>query len=103
MSNHCVRGFSSAGIAAREEAARLVQLAAEPRAPGERIKVSIERAARRLGWSYGRVEDIWRREARRIDSWEMDQLRVQAEKSANQSGRIPIQVGGQDVDVPSCR
>jgi hypothetical protein len=60
---------------AREEAARLVRLIAEPRAPGERIKVSITRAAARLGWSYRRTEDIWRMEARRIDSWQMDLMR----------------------------
>lgn len=62
--------------AARQEAAELVRSAAEPRAPGEQIQRSIARAATRLGWPYRRTEDIWRREARRIDSWEMDQLRA---------------------------
>jgi nitric oxide synthase oxygenase domain/subunit len=61
--------------AARQEAARLIRLAAEPRASGEQIKVSIMRAATRLGWPLRRVAAIWRMEVRRIDSWEMDTLR----------------------------
>ena len=73
--------------AARREAAELVQRAAEPRAPAEKIKVSITRAATKLGWSYRRTEDIWRQEARRIDSWEMDQLRRTARRRQHRRGR----------------
>jgi hypothetical protein len=73
--------------AARREAAELVQRAAEPRAPAEKIKVSITRAAKKLGWSYRRTEDIWRQEARRIDSWEMDLLRRMARRRRHRRSR----------------
>jgi hypothetical protein len=44
----------------------------------------IERAARRLGWSYTRTEDIWRKEeARRIESFELDQLRALRQPKGN--------------------
>jgi hypothetical protein len=58
--------------AARDEAAKLVRLVAEPRGMGDTITRCIERAARRLGWSYRRTEDIWRQEARRIEAFELD-------------------------------
>jgi hypothetical protein len=61
--------------AAREEAARLVRAVAEPRLPGDRVSRRIARAAQRLGWTAIRTEKIWRKEAHRIDSYEMDQLR----------------------------
>jgi hypothetical protein len=73
--------------AAKREAAELVQRIAEPRAPAERIKVSITRVATRLGWTYRRTEDIWRQEARRIDSWEMDLLRRMARRRRHRSDR----------------
>jgi hypothetical protein len=57
------------------EAAILVRVVAEPTIRGESIKARIARAATRLGWTYRRTEDIWRREARRIEAFEMDQLR----------------------------
>lgn len=58
------------------EAMRLVKLAAEPHQVGDTIKRQINRAADRLGFTPGRAEDIWRGEARRIDSSEMDALRA---------------------------
>jgi hypothetical protein len=58
------------------EAMRLVKLAAEPRQVGDSIKSAIGRAAKRLGFDYGRAEDIWYGEARRIDAHEMDELRA---------------------------
>lgn len=61
--------------AARDEAANLIRLAAAGAYASE-IGIQIARAASRLGWTYRRAEDIWRREARRIDSWEMDMLRA---------------------------
>lgn len=59
----------------RIEASELVRRAAEPCPAGERIKAQITRAASRLGFPRSRTEDIWRLEAKRIDSWEMDLLR----------------------------
>lgn len=61
--------------ASREEAAKLVRTAAEPPLVGDTIKTTIARAASRLGWDFNRTQDIWRKEARRIDAFEMDQLR----------------------------
>jgi len=63
-------------VAAREEAARLVRLAAEPRGMSDTVTVCMARAAKALGWSYTRTEDVWRGMARRIESYEMDQLRA---------------------------
>jgi hypothetical protein len=60
---------------ARSEAARLVRLAAMPRQMDDTVAACIARAAGKLGWSYSRAEDVWRGEARRIESFEMDQLR----------------------------
>lgn len=67
--------FSALREAARSEAAALVRLAAGNRGYDDTIKACIKRAARKLGWSFRRTEDIWRGEARRIDSVEMDALR----------------------------
>ncbi len=61
--------------ATREEAANLIRAVAEPSEFGDTTPICIARAASRLGWSYGRAEDIWRKEARRIDVHEMDALR----------------------------
>ncbi len=49
---------------------------------GATIARRVMLTARKLGWSYTRTNDIWRRQARRIDAFEMDQLR--AAKIANQ-------------------
>jgi hypothetical protein len=61
--------------AARKETAELVRQVAHARGFDETVQACIARAALRLGWSFSRTEDIWRREARRIESFEMDQLR----------------------------
>lgn len=72
----------------REEAARLVKAVAEPAMAGDTVKVCIARAAQRLRWRYNRTEDIWRQEARRIDAYEMDQLRRLTDiRAAQQIGR----------------
>lgn len=60
---------------ARNEAAALIRLVSGPRGWDETIQACIARAANKLGWSYLRAEDIWRKQARRIESFEMDQLR----------------------------
>lgn len=66
---------------AKIEAQRLVQRCAEPRPVGDSAKVAINRAAQRLGFSYSRTRDLWYGNARRIDSQEMDALRVCAERT----------------------
>ena len=78
--------------AASEEAARLVRLAAEPLTTRDTVNRCIQQAATRLGWSYTRVEDVWRKEARRIESWEMDQLRA-----LPQQRRAGVAVGALDA------
>lgn len=68
--------------ASREEAARLLKEFILPRGADETIKACIARAAKRLGWPVTRTQDIWRKDAARIDAFEMDQLRrVVATKS----------------------
>lgn len=60
---------------ARKEAAALVRAVAEPSHPRDTVRARITRAAKRLKLSYRRTEDIWRGEAHRIESYEMDKLR----------------------------
>ncbi len=60
----------------RRKAAKLIVLADSPGNKREPIKTRIGNAARKLGWPYRRVEDIWRGEAHRIDGWELDTLRA---------------------------
>lgn len=57
------------------DAMRMVRIAAEPRQVGDSIKGTINRAARKLGWSETRTRDIWYGTARRIEVREMDALR----------------------------
>lgn len=73
----------------RREAAELVRLAAHPFEMGERINSLIGKAARKLGFPYSRTEDLWRMEARRIDSWEMDLLREMRTADAGRQKRGP--------------
>lgn len=40
------------------------------------IAKRIQKTARKLGWSYYRTRDVWQEQARRIDAFEMDQLRI---------------------------
>lgn len=64
-----------------DEASSLLRAIAEPRPIGDTIKTAITRAARRVTpflpepMSYGRAEDLWRREARRVDAYELDAIR----------------------------
>lgn len=60
----------------RKEAARLIVLADSPRVPRMPLKARIGKAADTLAWSLSRTENIWRRRARHIESWEMDTLRA---------------------------
>lgn len=66
------------------EASILLRRVAEPRPVGDTVKAAITRAAKRVSkhmrqpMSPSRAEDIWRREARRLDSEEMDAIRAAA-------------------------
>lgn len=72
------------------QASRMLREIAEPRPVGDTVKAAITRAARAVSavlqepMSYGRAEDIWRREARRIDVAEMDAIRAAHARRAGQ-------------------
>jgi hypothetical protein len=68
--------------AARREAAGLIRLVPLPPEPEDNVTRRIERAASRLGWGWRRTKAIWQREARKIESFEMDQLRAHREPKA---------------------
>lgn len=76
---------SSPNFLGRQIADALRELS-EPRAPGDRVKAAIARAARLSALSYWRAFDIWYRKARRIDAHEAAQineaLRIKREKAA---------------------
>lgn len=69
-----------------QQASLLLQQIAEPRPVGDTVKAAITRAARAVSavmkepMRYGRCEDIWRGEARRIDAAEMDAIREAYER-----------------------
>lgn len=65
-------------MSATVEAARLLQLLAAPAVPGESVKATISRAARRAGLPAGLAKRLWYGEARRIDADTMDSLRDRA-------------------------
>lgn len=68
------------------QASRMMRDLAEPRPVGDTVKAAITRAARAVSavlqepMRYGRAEDIWRQEARRIDAAEMDAIRAAHER-----------------------
>ncbi|WP_157091438.1 hypothetical protein [Methylobacterium nodulans] len=78
-----------------DQASQLLRELAEPRPVGDTVKAAITRAARAVSavlqepMSYGRAEDIWRREARRIDAAEMDAIRA---AHARRAGELRTEV-----------
>lgn len=72
---------SMSGVA---EASMLLRQIAEPRPIGDTVKAAITRATRRVSRfarapvSPGRIEDLWRQEARRVSAEEMDAIRAAA-------------------------
>lgn len=60
----------------RDEAKLLVRLAAEPSKPGDSVKQSIDRAARRIGLSHGRVKRYWYGEIPSPPAHEVDAIRA---------------------------
>jgi hypothetical protein len=71
-SGKCSEVFLMSAVA---EASHLLRQLAEPRPVGDTIKAAINRAARRVKIKAGRVEDIWRQEARAVRAEEMDAIR----------------------------
>jgi hypothetical protein len=72
------------------EAQTLVRSIAEPRAVGDSVKVSINKAARRLGFTFSRAKDIWYGDARRIDAAEIDRLREIANRNRIEAARKSV-------------
>lgn len=78
-----------------EQAAFLMREIAEPAPVGDSVKLAITRVAHAVSkflqepMSYGRAEDIWRREARRIDAAEMDAIRS-AHERRNRALRVEL-------------
>ena len=87
------RTTSEGRMTTLDHAALMLHEIAEPRPVGDSVKAAITRAARAVNvflgdrekLSYGRAEDLWRREARRIDAHELDAIR--AAHSASQRAR----------------
>ncbi len=57
------------------EMERLVRLAASPTVPGEQVPHAISRAARRLGFTKGRVQSFWYGKARNPSPEEIETAR----------------------------
>jgi hypothetical protein len=68
------------------EAATLLRELSEPWSSGEYVKTAIDRAARLASLTYWRAFDIWYGKARRVEEFELDQirdaLRIKNEKAA---------------------
>ena len=64
------------------EMGRLVRLAASPVVPGEHVDYAIGRAARRLGFTRGRVKSFWYGKARGPSPEELETARKVAVKHA---------------------
>lgn len=67
-------------------ASSMLRELSEPWPSGERVKSAIDRAARLASLHYWRAFDIWYRKARRVEEFELDQireaLRIKSEKAA---------------------
>lgn len=61
-------------------AQELIRKVASPREPGESVKASIGKAARRLSWTWNRAKDVWYGDGRiKISADELAQLRTKAQ------------------------
>ena len=71
-----------------DEASTLLRRAAEPQPVGDSVKSAIGRAARRVGITFSRTQDIWYREARTVRADEMDAIRkAAAQRTKEQEAR----------------
>ena len=68
------------------DASAMLRELSEPWGSGERVKTAIDRAARLARLTYWRTWDIWYRKARRVETYEIEQikeaLRIKNEKAA---------------------
>lgn len=90
--------------AIREEIATLVRETAEPRPVGDSVKTAIQRSARRIGISPGRVKRLWYREAEAITALEADLIRRRAkEQRARELTRLRAQIATLEVQQKADR
>lgn len=75
VSDRPSENLEKASVSSAAEMTDLLRSVASPAHPGESVKAVIGRAARRLGWDYGRTRRLYYGEARRIDAREMDRAR----------------------------
>lgn len=73
------------------EAAAALRELAEPIDFGMKVKVAIDRAARRSGLTYWRAFDLWYGKARRLEQFERDQLAEALEKKRKEAARNEFQ------------
>ena len=88
----------SSQMSCEYEAIQLLKRAAGPSEFGNGVKAAIDRAARRLGWKFNRVREMWYGRARRIEAREMDQLRELSRQQAARYERIANAMGEVDSD-----
>ena len=74
-------------------AQELIRKVASPREPGESVKASIGKAARRLKWSWNRAKDVWYGDARiKISADELAELRAKAHQKEAASDDIVARI-----------
>ena len=69
------------------DAASSLRELAEPWVGGEKIKIVIDRAARRAGLAYWRAYDIWYGKARRIEPFERDAINDAVDRKRREATR----------------
>lgn len=80
MSVFSSKSLEMFATAAHEARGRLEAIIG-PLNPSDNLKAILPRIARRLGMSERRVRSFWARDARRIESHEMDRLRIEARRA----------------------
>lgn len=87
MSEKFSEGDMTAVTIDRDEISDLLRRVAGPNgSEAERIG----RAARKLGWLYGRTKRLWYREARRIETRETEAARLAAQRAEEASANAEI-------------
>lgn len=72
----------------RQEASVLIRLLAAPENSSELAKTMIPRVASLLGWPANRVGEIWACKARRIEAWELAELRAKVREMKTGSRKL---------------
>ena len=87
MSEKFSEGDMTAATIDRDEISDLLRRVAGPHgSEAERVG----RAARKLGWLYGRTKRLWYREARRVETRETEAARIAAERAEEASANAEM-------------